>query len=241
MKIQDPKPVRNWQDAINHLQEARAEYNRYFPLMTEVERSQGRDDLYRLQKVYQPTIEAGVVAEFNAAVTAFQSAQKRSTLELAREITSWRAADLSAQMQVYQQRAEVALASDDPAGELAKLRDEGAAGDRYTKRASLEVLKGSLGKFKSSNSDERMAVNRIAQEAGRELEELRTSEGMRSAWAEGQAAFDALMASHKQLNTIAHTLGETEGDLPPYKGEIGKAWQRISGKNGTMLIDGKQV
>ncbi len=231
--------VRDWREAVEKIRELHKEYSRNFPIMTQYERTMGEEALSRATTFYRSLIEDGVVGEFSAAVRQYQASQARIERARAEEIRSWDPARLAAELQVTEARVSQSLTRPDPVGELHALETEAhASGDRYKLRAFCEVVRGSLAKLHSNDPDVGRLVNRLGQNADRELSALRESDALRGAISDGETAFHALIARHRELDSTARTLGDLVGGGGPYKGPVGKAWQRIHpGENGEMVID----
>lgn len=231
--------VRDWREAVEKIRELYEEYSRNYSIMTQYERTMANEAIGRAIQFYRPMVEAGAVGEFSAAARQFQAAQARIERERAKEIQSWEAARLADEMKVSEMRVSQALTRSDPVSELQALKKEAqASGDRYKMRATNEIIRGALGKLHTDNFDTRMLVNRLAQESERELSAMRESDAIKSAIDDGEGAFNALMACHRQLDSTARVLGDLQGNAGPYRGPIGKAWQRIhTGDNGEMIVD----
>ncbi len=178
--------VRTWREAVAEIQKLDAEFWRNISIMTPYEQGMVSELLNRTRAEYRGMIEGGAIGEFNAAIQEYQSAQApiwtgQGRMKSILGILS----RLKNEMELVEMRANQVLSGDNPAGELEALRQEAAqSGDKHKIRASLEVTRGALSKIPADHPD-RMKVNRLAKEAGRELEELRTSDGIKAALGRG--------------------------------------------------------
>lgn len=235
--------INNWRDAADQLRAAQKKYSENFMWMTVYEQQENGRLLKVARDQLHGVIENGAAGELDAAIAGFKAAQADVKKARQREINSYDAGKLAAELQVVNARVDVALKSQDPVAGLTAIKNDAVnSGDRVKQRAAYEVLAGAIDRLPTTNSDIRLHVNRVSVGAARDLAALRDTEEYNRAVTQAESAFQDMIVAHRQLVGTAQLLGDLIGDGGPYKGVVGDAYKRLRDDGeGGLLIDGEKV
>jgi hypothetical protein len=205
----------DWREAIKALKEAETESNEYAGMMTEYEKSAIMRDIKAQREAIYPMVKAGVLEQHDKAIKKIEDAKRKYNQEQTNEIRRWDASRLSAELDVAQRRAEMALAAGDPSpfqtsptkgARLEALFTEALqSDDDYKKRSAFEVIRAISPKV---TGDERAQVNHLSKLAEQELSNLRITEGMVAAQAEQATAWNEYLQTRDEVIDASKALGD---------------------------------
>ena len=241
----------DWLSKLNQIKEARNEFAKIERILSPYERqtifTNIRDDAHaNYGKIYN-----GVKARLDAAVGNYKSAAAKRAAAIAKEINSWDAGKLNAEMQAFQLRIGLELGKRDAQGifsgtsvskRIEELYQEAqASGDRYKMRAAAEVLRGT--DVEKLPSDQRTSVLMTARAASDNLEDLRNTEEIKNALDQENQAIKAMQEEQR----FTREVGEVLFDAPPSVlgrevGGFGKLastikYERAAGRVNIKILD----
>lgn len=212
----------NWVNEYGFLISERKQIIQDAPIMTEYERvSAERAYMAKKERLY-PEIVQGAREMMSAAISKYKSAQASGASAKKYELARWDSARLSNEMRVTEQLVSAALkvgsnpfTGETPVKALEQIyREAMASGDIHEMRGCCEVMRAALAGVSASGAPQevRLAANRLAQEAERQLEELRETPGMKAAALELSEATVALLEVREQVCEISKTLDGIRAD-----------------------------
>jgi hypothetical protein len=143
--------------------------------------------------------------------------QARLEAERQKITNSWEPSKLAAEMQDYSMRIDHATKSDAGHPDLGALQaiytEAKGSGDKYKARAAAEALQSLVSKIPhglqdSHATDMRFAANRMAKQAGRDLDALKITPGLVAAVEEANKKIDDLKAVESLVKDTGDVLGE---------------------------------
>lgn len=211
---------KDWRDMVKTVKDAKIEMARAWNIMTQYEQMSIQESIYAQREQYRPSIEAGILGGLKPAQKNLEAALKNVEAEQRKITNSWEAPRLAAEMQVASMRIDQAAKADagrfDLAAVQAIYREAQDSGDRYKQRAAAEAMQSLVSKVPAGSStdphggDILLTVNRMAKQAGRDLEALKTSEGLVKA----QTVADARVNEYKLARRTSTEAAEIlDGDL----------------------------
>jgi hypothetical protein len=218
-------------------------------IVSPYEASVFRETIQEFKNLHAPRVVEGAIEEYHAALDDYKVKERQVEKARAAEIVRWDHGKLSAQMQVITMQVDAALSSgDDITGALKGLMGEARRSeDPHIQRATFEVLRGAIGKTGYNQDLQlKMELNRIAKEAGRELETLRTTPQLEAAHQEAEASFNHAMYAKKEL-LDTRTIMQIADSVTPYgemnrdslERKIHRALGRVQEVNGRVSIAAK--
>jgi hypothetical protein len=202
-----------WREAVKQLDEANRQFNKLYGIMTPLEKHFVTEQISEAREKYRQFIENGLISEHAAAINNYLSKLDNIERERRNVTNSWDAAELGAQMQVYQKLVEVAAGNAD-LGSLQKIYQEAKdSGDRNKLKAAAVAIASASARTPTGaqdihGEDVRRGVNLLRKQAARDLEALDTSPNLQAAnEAEGEARA-ALIQANKQIFQTADVMGE---------------------------------
>jgi hypothetical protein len=198
----------DWREAVKTITKANNEYQAYASMMSQYERMTVSKGIAEKITQYRPLIEAGVIGEFNQAISAFKQARSRVDQEKAKEIIRWDVGKLRDEIQLANLRIDTAFADENPVASISLIYQEAKnSGDIHKMRAAAEAVRGAVLRFPNAPLEIRTAANGAAKQADRELAELRNTPGLEQAHKDAGAAFDALMAKQREMLQVEEAIG----------------------------------
>ena len=190
----------DWMSKLNQIKAAQEKYAKDQSIMSTYERQTTWGDIEAKISQNYSSVFNGVKNRFDAAVGSYKAAAAKRAAAIAREINSWDAAKLNAEMQAFQMRVSMELNKRDTQGIFSGApvskriedlyREALASGDRYKMRAAAEVLRGT--DTEKLPSEQRTAVMMIARNASDKLDDLRNTDEIKAAISEESAAVKAM-------------------------------------------------
>lgn len=224
----NPRPD-NWREGIKALQEIHRHFNQYSGIMTQYEREVISQEIFETQGRWESVIQDGMTAELKAGIAAIESARGKIARARQNESNRWDPARLSAEMDVFERRAQKVLdipaQFSDPSSKSDALQtmyaEAMASGDPYKQRAACEVAIGLTGKpgHDDNRLEEKMRVNRIVKQAERDLPQVRTTEEVQKAIEselQTQANLESLLGEVRRLDDITKPGGWDKQVALPY-------------------------
>lgn len=212
----------DWMSKLKQIQAARKDYDKIVNLMTPYERQTiseniNADASRNFHRIYQ-----GVKERLDNAKNGYKAAAAKRAAAIAKEINSWDATKLNAEIQAYQTRISMELSKVDNSGIFggksvsarvkALYQEAQASGDKYKMRAAAEVLQ-------SINADklpreQRVEVLFTAREAMDQLDTLRNTDEIKAAIEGENEAIKAMQSEQafvREAGAILHDDQETLG------------------------------
>ena len=190
----------DWMSKLTEIKAAQDKYAKDQSIMSAYERQTTWGDIEAKISQNYSSVFKGVKNRFDAAVGSYKAAAAKRAAAIAREINSWDAAKLNAEMQAFQMRVGMELNKRDTQGIFSGApvskrieeiyREAQASGDRYKMRAAAEVLRGT--DTEKLPSEQRTAVQMIARNASDNLDALRYTDEIKSAIDQENAAVKAM-------------------------------------------------
>jgi parvulin-like peptidyl-prolyl isomerase len=236
---------KSWLDHLEELKAARDEFRMYAGIMTQYEQSVIQRDIDARRAQAQPIIEAGILGEFQAAVAGYQAAQanlKQAKLAEARRFDTIK---LKGEIEAVKALVDLALSSTSPAfgfghgvskaDHLKAIYQEAQeSGDLLKRRAAAEVLRGI--NPEGMTPEVRMEINHLTHQAERDLNSLRTTEGMTQAEAARLAAQDKVAESVEGVKITHAILDGGSIDNLFVTGPLVKAYRRVKVIDGELTV-----
>jgi len=190
----------DWLSKLNQIKEARKEYSKIEHILTPYERQTIYGNIRADADANYGKVYNGVKAHFEGAISNYKAAAAKRASAIAKEINSWDAAKLNAELQAFQTHVNMELSKKDAQGifsgqpaarRIEQLYQEAqASGDRYKIRAAAEVLRAAdLDKLPD---EQRFNVQMIAHAANETLEGLRNTDDIKNAIELENAAVKAM-------------------------------------------------
>jgi len=209
-----------WMAMVKYLKEAVVEENRVWNLMTDYEKLSIQESISEMREQYRPTIEAGALGNWWSVVRDLKAALATVEDEKRKNTNSWDAAQLAAEMQVAVMRVNQAAKSDAGRFDLAAMQaiyqEAQEAQDRYKLRAVCEAMRSLVSQVPAVSdpdpygTDPRLVANRMANQAKRDLESLKNSEGLVKAHAAAEVKVNELAQAKGVLLDAAEALGDMD-------------------------------
>lgn len=218
------RPGASWRDRLEEIKGARAEYYKNLNIMTPFERVLIEKSVSEKVKEVEPYILEGAIGEWHYALNNYQKAIAQVQEAKNREVSRWDASKLNAEMQSAEMLIKKAIESSVGGGSLepsvmprieAMYQDAQRSGDIYKQRAMAEVAT-SLTNMVGDDMSDRMRANRIAQQAQRDAQAVRTTAELERAHITAKEAVESINHAREVLSDVDAALGRT---LP--NGEIG--------------------
>ena len=201
--------------------------------MTEYERSVVSRDIKAQREAIYPTVRAGVLEQHDKAIKKIEETKQKYNRAATDEIRRWDATRLSAELDVAQRRAEMALVAGDP-GVFQDSPTKGAmlealfneaiqSGDDYKMRSAFEVIRAVSPRV---TGDERAQVNHLGKLCEHELSSLRITENMVAAQEEQGSAWNEYLQTREEVIDASKALGDDP--LHPFAtNDFAKAIRRV--------------
>lgn len=186
----------------------RAELAQNYQIMTEYERMIAARAIAEESGALEGFITAGALAEWDASLAIFQAAAEKVKQERMREILSWPANELNEEEKHYRtQIAGILIDAEEPGHALEELRQEVlASNDRVKVRAFAEAMAGKA-RTHGLDLDTKLAVNQVAQNAGRDLAVVRETDAIKAARAVAGEAAKGITQAENGLFDAGYALG----------------------------------
>ena len=231
-----------WQEAVKQLDEAKRQFNKLHGIMTPLEIKFVRQELSEAREKYRQAIENGVIGEHAAAIENFKAKLARVEEEKRAVTNSWNAAELGAQMQVYQKLVENAAGNAD-LGSLQTIYQEAKdSGDKYKIRAAAVAIQSAsartpAGAQDTHGEDIRRAVNLMRKQATRDLEALTNSPDLETAHQAAAEAVEVLNQAKRQIVSAAEAMDEVAPNGNVNNTNLGHALARVTqDESGNLVI-----
>jgi len=241
----DTRAVKSWRDKLAEIKAAEQTYREYYSIMTPMEREVNRKEVSKITSQYAPAITQGVLQLHENALQKLKRADQKVKQEKRKEIASWEAARLAAEMQVYEMLIDHAVHTEPgksdfretTAQRIEKIINEAkASGDKYKQRAAAEVLKAALSNTSGLDDDARLQVNHMAQQSKAELEKIRTTPELEAAYEEAQAVYDEYRAVRDEVARTSKDIGEGDPYHPLSISPFTKALKRVRWEGEELKI-----
>ena len=179
----------DWMSKLNQIKEARNEFGKIERMLSPYERQTIWGNIKADAQANYGRVYEGVKARLDAAVGNYKAAAAKRAGAIAKEINSWDAAKLNAELQAFSTRVNMELSKKDAQGifsgqpaavSIERLYQEAqASGDRYKMRAAAEVLRAA--DVEKLPSDQQMQVQLLAYTASKNLDDLRNTDDIKNA------------------------------------------------------------
>lgn len=209
-----------WRDNLAEIQAYKQELATYGGQMSQYERGAAEREIKRMVDLHYGSIVQGLISEHQGSIAIYQDALKGVDKARAKEIMSWDAATLKAELDLVRMRMDQVLsepdnAFDKGAGRAAAVRaiyeESIASGDRHKVRAAAEIVRGVASKGAGVDQDGRFVLTSLASDAKQRLAELRTSPEFDQAQEGVQVAWLALQAKGNEVAGLARVVGSDDG------------------------------
>ena len=211
----------DWLSKLNQIKEARSEYNKIERILTPYERQTIFGNIKADAEANYSRVYQGVKARLDAAVGNYKAAAAKRAGAIAKEINSWDAAKLNAELQAFQTRVNIELSKKDAQGifsgqptarRIEQLYQEAqASGDRYKMRAAAEVLRAA--DVEKLPSEQQMQVQLLARAASDNLEALRNTDDIQNAIDQENAAIKQMQDEQKFVREAAEVMFDEGGQI----------------------------
>ena len=211
----------DWLSKLNQIKEARSEYNKIERILTPYERQTIFGNIKADAEANYSRVYQGVKARLDAAVGNYKAAAAKRAGAIAKEINSWDAAKLNAELQAFSTRVNMELSKKDAQGifsgqpaavSIERLYQEAqASGDRYKMRAAAEVLRAA--NVEKLPSEQQMQVQLLARAASDNLEALRNTDDIQNAIDQENAAIKQMQDEQKFVREAAEVMFDEGGQI----------------------------
>jgi hypothetical protein len=241
-------PDNTWKTKRDYLKKMRQQYDRDLPIATQLEQRGMQEAIDDYINANWSTVVDGVLDAHNRAKQKYLESSKQYDDARSAEVRRWDGSILAGEMAALKQIVESTIKNSGngmngkpPAPDAIKQLyiDYVNSGDIHKARAAMEVLREI--EIPEKLEGDRIKGNRIAQQAERDLEQLRVSEGMVQAADNQKQALDDLMAMQDELidTSVTMGLGNPSNDLFAGRGNaIGRAFNQVrwDRENGRVKI-----
>lgn len=230
---------------IQEIRDLEQKITKYNPFMTTAERMMASDQMAETRAKYRDPITRDAIGKWNQAKSNLRKALQEVEREKARNLNNWDAGKLANEMQVAKMRVDSATKSDGGRFNLSAIQsiisEANQSGDKYKQRAVLEAVQDLVSKVPAGNqdphgNDARMVANRIAKEAGKQLEALNSSAWLEQAHNTASQRVQELNAAKSNLVETASVMGELSGDII-HNSIIIKALESVQQNNGKFIFE----
>ena len=211
----------DWLSKLNQIKEARKEYSKIEHILTPYERQTIYGNIRADADANYGKVYNGVKAHFEGAISNYKAAAAKRASAIAKEINSWDAAKLNAELQAFQTHVNMELSKKDAQGifsgqpaarRIEQLYQEAqASGDRYKIRAAAEVLRAA--NVEKLPSDQQMQVQLLARAASDNLEALRNTDDIQNAIDLENAAIKAMQDEQAFVREAAEVMFDEGGQI----------------------------
>jgi hypothetical protein len=199
----------NWKDSLNHYRGEVNKAKEYDSILTPFERISLGEYLQELSQKTQIEVIPAVTQEFVKAKENYKIRESALQNEKAKEINRWDAGKLNAEMDLTKSRLESILRSNlsypEKKIEIESLiKEANESGDITKQRATAERLLNIADHVEGSALD-KMEYNRYSNQAKKMIEDIRTTEEIKTSNESLKTAAEELLGKRKELDSIAQT------------------------------------
>ena len=211
----------DWLAKLNQIREARQEFEKIERILTPYEKQTIYGNIKADAEANYSRVYNGVKARLDAAVGNYKSAAAKRADAIAKEINSWDAAKLNAEIQAFQMRVGMELGKRDAQGILSGqpaarrievlYQEAQASGDPYKMRAAAEVLRAA--DTEKLPDEQRMDVQLLARAAGDNLEALRNTDEIKAAIEGENAAIKQMQDEQRFVREAGEVMFDGGGSI----------------------------
>lgn len=225
-----------WRDYAKRIKAAKKELGDYYSIMTEYERQTAQNEIKNMKDQYMQYITEGILGEHEAALQKFKNAHVKVGQERKKEIASWDAQRLAAEMQLYEKLIDQAVNSTGDAfgglGRQSNILEETyqeaqQSGDKYKMRAIAEVMKSAPKKTRTDDADIKRMIESLAVRAENDLLTVRNTQELKQACIDAESSWNDYRTARQEMITNVVDIGEPDPMGPFTGGPFAKALKRV--------------
>jgi hypothetical protein len=196
-----------YRDDVKQIRAMKAELNQNFSIMTVYERGRVEGAIESQVNMTRHGIISGMLADWNAALTAHKAASRAVDEARRREAGRWQPDRLGMEINLARMAFDRASSVQEAQAEYQRALE---SNDPAKMRAYSEVFSGALNKFR----DDRLPAHRLSVDASRKAAELQSTPEITAALERGADATKRVIDLQQELGGIAREIGMTSAIFP---------------------------
>jgi len=218
-----------WRGIVNKIKESDKEFNKYWSIASDMEKSKGLEKRKNQVARYKSVIIEGMLKEHRSYAKDVQRAEELMRLAQKEEINSWDTSKLAGEMDLASKRIDRALKTEDPVTRINDMvKEADQSKDKYKIRALAEELTGE-GKQMAEFRD-RADINWLSKVQDKKLRAIRTSDRMKSAQEVANQAYDNYEAKKGDLCSISELIGEGDPLHPLATNDLSRVFKEFNNR-----------